>query len=215
MHIPDGFLNTATVATTMVISAGGVGVAARMAGKEMEEKKIPLMGVLGAFVFAGQMLNFPIGIGTSGHLVGAALMSILLGPWSAALVMSLVIIIQCFIFQDGGLLALGANILNMSLIASFSSYFIYRLSGRAFGRLPHGNLIGVFLAAWSSVVLASAACALELGFSGVVPLGVALPAITGVHALIGIGEGLITAVVISFVRAVRPDLIKSRVEMVR
>lgn len=215
MHIPDGFLNTATVATTMVISAGGVGVAARMAGKEMEEKKIPLMGVLGAFVFAGQMLNFPIGIGTSGHLVGAALMSILLGPWSAALVMSLVIIIQCFIFQDGGLLALGANILNMSLIASFSSYLIYQMSHRLLGHLPHGNLIGVFLAGWGSVVLASAACALELGFSGVVPLGVALPAITGVHALIGIGEGLITVVVISFVRAARPDLIKSRVEMVR
>ncbi|GAI13536.1 unnamed protein product, partial [marine sediment metagenome] len=128
MHIPDGFLNVATVATTYAVSAGGVGNAVRIANKKLGEKQVPLMGILAAFIFAAQMLNFPIAGGTSGHVIGAALAAILLGPWAAVLIMSCVLIAQCLIFQDGGLLALGANVFNMGVIASFSAYYIYRLA---------------------------------------------------------------------------------------
>ncbi len=122
MHIPDGFLNIATVATTYAASAGGVGYAVREANRKLREKHVPLMGVLAAFIFAAQMLNFPVAGGTSGHLIGAALAAILLGPWAAVLIMACVLLAQSLIFQDGGLLALGANIFNMGIIASFSSY---------------------------------------------------------------------------------------------
>ena len=206
MHIPDGFLNVATVATTYVASAGGVSYAVKEANKNLKEKNVPLMGVLAAFIFAAQMLNFPIAGGTSGHLIGAALAAILLGPWAAMLIMSCVLIAQCLIFQDGGLLALGANILNMGIIASFSAYFIYRLSNLVLGGSRRGRLIGGFMAAWGSVVMASVACAIELAVSGASPLYMVLPAMTGLHALIGIGEGLITGAALSLILVARADL---------
>jgi cobalt/nickel transport system permease protein len=209
MHIPDGFLNVATVATTTVISAGGIANAARVTGKHLKEKQVPLMGVLAAFIFAAQMLNFPIAGGTSGHFMGAALAAILLGPWAGVLIMACVLIAQCLIFQDGGLLALGANILNMGIIGSFSSYFIYRLFARLPGNGNRKKLIGGFVGAWFAILLASIACALELAFSGASPLRVVLPAMAGVHALIGIVEGLITAVVLSLIMATRADLLES------
>ena len=134
MHIPDGFLSMATVATTYAVSAGGIGNAVRMANKKLGEKHVPLMGVLAAFIFAAQMLNFPVAGGTSGHLIGAALAAILLGPWAAVLLMSCVLIAQSLIFQDGGLLALGANIFNMGIIASFGGYYLYRLLTSLFGK---------------------------------------------------------------------------------
>lgn len=208
MHIPDGFLNVTTVATTYVISAGSVGTAVRMVNKKLGEKQVPLMGILAAFIFAAQMLNFPIAGGTSGHLIGAALAAILLGPWSAILIMSIVLIAQSLIFQDGGLLALGANILNMAIIASFSSYYIYRLVTSIAGNSRKGQLAGAFAGAWVSVFLAAIACAIELAISGTSPIQVALPAMAGVHALIGIGEGLITTAVLSLVLAVRADLLQ-------
>jgi cobalt/nickel transport system permease protein len=206
MHIPDGFLNVATIATTYAVSAGGVSYAVKEANKKLKEKHVPLMGVMAAFIFAAQMLNFPIAGGTSGHLIGAALAAILLGPWASVLIMSCVLIAQCLIFQDGGLLALGANIFNMGIVASFSAYFLYRLSTTVFGENKKGKLIGGFIGAWGSVVLASIACALELIISGASPLVVALPAMAGVHALIGIGEGLITGVALSLVLVTRADL---------
>lgn len=208
MHIPDGFLSIATVATTGAVSAGGIGVAVRMVNKKLGEKHIPLMGILAAFVFAAQMLNFPIAGGTSGHLIGAALVAIMLGPWAAVLVMTCVLVAQSLIFQDGGLLALGANILNMGVIASFGGYYVYRLAVLALGDRRWGKLVGAFLGAWGSVLLASAACALELAVSGVSPFVVVLPAMSGVHALIGIGEGLITGAVLSLVMATRADLMQ-------
>jgi len=208
MHIPDGFLNVATVATTCVISAGGVGNAVRVANQKLGEKHVPLMGILVAFIFAAQMLNFPIAGGTSGHLIGAALAAILLGPWASVLIMSCVLIAQCLIFQDGGLLALGANIFNMGIVASFSGYYLYRLATSFLGGDRRGKLIGGFVAAWGSVFLASIVCAIELAVSGASPLGVVLPAMAGLHALIGIGEGLITGAVLSLVLATRPDLIQ-------
>ena len=208
MHIPDGFLNVATVATTYAISAGGVGNAVRIANKKLGEKQVPLMGVLAAFIFAAQMLNFPIAGGTSGHLIGAALAAILLGPWAGVLIMSCVLIAQCLIFQDGGLLALGANILNMGIVASFSSYYIYRLVTPLMGNSRRGTLIGSFAGAWGSVFLAAIFCAVELAVSGASPLGVVLPAMAGLHALIGIGEGLVTGAVLSLVLATRADLLQ-------
>ena len=134
MHIPDGFLNAATIATTYVISTGGIANAVRVANKKLGEKHVPMMGILAAFVFTAQMLNFPVAGGTSGHFLGAALVAILLGPWAAVLIMSVVLIGQCLIFQDGGLLALGANIFNMGIVAGFGSYYIFRLMNTMYGK---------------------------------------------------------------------------------
>ncbi len=208
MHIPDGFLNVATVATTYVVSAGGVGNAVRIANKKLGERQVPLMGILAAFIFAAQMLNFPVAGGTSGHLIGAALAAILLGPWASVLIMSCVLLAQSLIFQDGGLLALGANILNMGIVASFSGYYIYRLVTLLLGNGRRGKLVGGFVGAWGSVFLASIFCAIELVVSGTSPIGVALPAMAGIHTLIGIGEGLITSAVLGLVLATRADLLE-------
>ena len=208
MHIPDGFLNVATVATTSVLSLGGIANAVRVANQKLKERQVPLMGILAAFIFAAQMLNFPVAGGTSGHLIGATLAAILLGPWAAVLIMSCVLIAQSLIFQDGGLLALGANVLNMGIIASFAGYYAYRLASSFLGSGRKGRLISGFFGAWSSVFLASAACAIELAVSGVSPMAVALPAMAGIHALIGIGEGLITSAVLGLVLATRADLLE-------
>lgn len=208
MHIPDGFLSIGTIAVTGAVSAATVGYSLRAVGRKLKERQVPLMGVLGAFIFAAQMLNFPIAGGTSGHLIGAALAAILLGPWAAVLIMTCVLIMQAFVFQDGGLLALGANVLNMGIIASFASYYLFRAVTLILGSNRRGLLVGGFVAAWSSVFLASIACAIELAVSGTSPLQVALPAMAGIHALIGIGEGLATVAVLSFVLATRADLLE-------
>lgn len=208
MHIPDGFLSTATVVTTGVISVGGVANAVRIANKKLGEKHIPMMGILAAFIFAAQMLNFPVAGGTSGHIIGAALVAILLGPWAAVIIMSVVLIAQSLIFQDGGLLALGANIFNMGVVAGFSAYYIYRIMGLLLGDSSRSKLVAGFIAAWSSVLLASIACAIELAVSGTLPLSVVLPAMAGVHSIIGIGEGLVTVAVVSVVLSTRADLFK-------
>lgn len=208
MHIPDGFLNSAVVGTTYVISSGGVANALRLARDKIGEKHIPMMGIMAAFIFAAQMLNFPIAGGTSGHVIGAALVAILLGPWAAIIIMSVVLIAQSFIFQDGGLLALGANIFNMGIIASFAAYYLYRPINSLLGGNNRGRLVAGFVAAWGSVVLASISCAIELALSGTSPLVVVLPAMAGVHALIGIGEGFVTVAVLSLVMATRADLLR-------
>lgn len=208
MHIPDGFLNIATVATTYAVSVGGVSNAVRVTNKHLGEKQIPLMGILAAFIFAAQMLNFPIIGGTSGHLIGAALAAILLGPWAGVLIMTCVLIAQSLIFQDGGLLALGANIFNMGIVACFSSYYIYRLVMLLLRNSRKGMLFGGFAGAWISVFLASVFCAIELAISGTSPIQLVLPAMAGLHALIGIGEGLITGAVLSVVLATRADLLQ-------
>ena len=206
MHIPDGFLNGATMATTSVASAGGLGVAIKMVGRRLGERQVPLMGIMGAFIFAAQMLNFPVAGGTSGHLIGAALAAILLGPWAVVIIMSLVLIAQCLIFQDGGLLALGANIFNMGIVAGLGAYLVYRFLIKVMvdSRRP----VAGFIAAWLSVFAASLAASVELAVSGTAPLGAVLPAMAGVHALIGIGEGLATVAVLELVRATRKDLLQ-------
>jgi cobalt/nickel transport system permease protein len=208
MHIPDGFISMPVAAAGIAVAAGSVAYAVKATNKKMGEKQIPLMGVLAAFIFAAQMLNFPVAGGTSGHLIGAALAAILLGPWSGVLIMTCVLIVQSLIFQDGGLLALGANIFNMGIVPCFVGYYLYRGIALPFRKRKLGIMVGGSLAAWISVVMASVFCALELAISGTVPLGVALPAMAGVHALIGIGEGLITAAVLVLVLATRADLLE-------
>ena len=208
MHIPDGFLNMATAATTYAVSVGGIANAVRLANRKLGEKHIPLMGILAAFIFAAQMLNFPVAGGTSGHLIGAALAAILLGPWAAVIIMSAVLIGQSLIFQDGGLLALGANIFNMGIVAGFTAYFVYRLAGGFRAVALKGRLAAGFIAAWASVFAASLAASVELAVSGTAPFAIVLPATAGIHILIGIGEGLITVAILSLVYQTRADLVR-------
>lgn len=201
MHIPDGFLNTKTWVTLAVVSGFSAGIAMKFASKRMGEKQVPLTGIMAAFIFAAQMINFPVAGGTSGHFMGGVLASILLGPATGLLVMCCVLVIQCFVFQDGGLTALGANIFNMGVIGAIFGYYIYIVLRRL------NKTIAVFTASLISIVAAAVCCAVELAVSGTVPLKAALPAMAGVHVLIGIGEGLITVAVLGLIAKVRPDLL--------
>jgi cobalt/nickel transport system permease protein len=211
MHIPDGFLSAPVAVATGVVAVAAIALAVKMTNKKMGEKQVPMMGVLAAFIFAAQMLNFPVAGGTSGHFVGAALAAILLGPWATVLILSSVLVVQSLIFQDGGLLALGANITNMGIIAGFGSYYIYKGIGAMFKHGRTGTLLGAGIGAWFSVLVASLACAAELSISGTSPWAIAVPAMGGVHMLIGIGEGLITVAVLSLIMATRADLLKLQV----
>jgi cobalt/nickel transport system permease protein len=206
MHIPDGFLDAKTVVATGALAVIGVGIAVRRAQAHLPPRRIPLLGLTAAFVFAAQMVNFPVAGGTSGHLVGGVLAAVLVGPSGAVVVMTTVLIVQCLVFADGGVLALGANIFNMGIVGTVGGYAIYRVVYRAIGR-ERGRLVAVALGAWCSVVLAAVMVAGELSLSGVVPWSVVLPAMAGVHVLIGGGEAAITALVILAVSRARPELL--------
>jgi cobalt/nickel transport system permease protein len=208
MHIPDGFISTPVAVAGIAVATGSIAYAVKKTNKKMGEKQIPMMGVLAAFIFAAQMLNFPIIGGTSGHLIGAALAAIFLGPWAGMLIMTCVLMVQSLVFQDGGLLALGANIVNMGVVPCFVGYYTYVGIVSIFRRRKLGMMVGAGLAGWLTVVAAAVFCALELAISGTVPLKVALPSMAGIHALIGIGEGLITAAVLALVLATRADLLE-------
>ena len=207
MHIPDGFLDTKTILATSALSAVGVAMAWRRVKSEVPPQRVPLLGVAAAFVFAAQMLNFPVAGGTSGHLIGATLVSILLGPGAATIVIASVLLVQSFLFADGGILALGANIFNMALLGVISGYALYRLLRRI---LPGewGNIAAVAIAAWASVLVSSVSCAGELAWSGTVQWHMAFPAMAGIHALIGVGEAAITCMVLGAIKAARPDILK-------
>ena len=168
------------------------------------------MGVTAAFIFAAQMINFPIIGGTSGHLLGALLAAILLGPWAATLVMASVIAVQSLLFQDGGILAMGANIVNMGLIGTIGGYAIYRAVARLLGGEERGRLPAAAVAAWCAVMLGAAATSVELALSGATTLAVVLPAMLGTHALIGIGEAFITVAALALIKGARPDLLTLR-----
>jgi cobalt/nickel transport system permease protein len=172
----------------------------------MKDRTIPLMGITAAFLFSAQMVNFPVGGGTSGHLLGGVLAAVLLGPFAGSVTLACVLVFQCLLFQDGGLTALGANIFNMSLGGALGGYLIFRTAGLFF-RGEKGTLIAAAIASWFSVVLASVLCALELAASGISPLGIVLPAMAGIHCVIGLGEAAISVAVLSFVMKARPDLI--------
>ncbi len=210
MHIPDGFLSVAVSVVLWLCSAAAIFFALRIVSRDLGEKDIPMMGVLAAAIFAGQMLNFSVTGGTSGHLLGAALATILLGPWPAVLVMTSVVGIQALIFQDGGLLALGANLFTMAVIGPAVSYFVYTTIQKLAAGKKWGVFAGGFLAGSISVFIASLGVALMLAVSGTSPANIAVPAMAGIHTLIGIGEGLITTGALAFLFAARPDLLKSR-----
>ncbi len=204
MHIPDGFVSLPVNAAAFVAAGGACAYAVRRARQELGERQVPLLGVVAAAIFAGQMLNFSVAGGTSGHLLGAVLAAILLGPWSAAIVMTTVLAVQCLFFQDGGITALGANVLNMAVIGVFAGYAAYRLLGVLFPSRT-GKLAATFLAAWLSVMASALAAAVELALSGALPLNVVLPAMAYWHALIGVGEGLITTAAVAY--ATRTNLV--------
>jgi cobalt/nickel transport system permease protein len=204
VHIPDGFLDPEVAATAGVVAAGTVGYALRRADRELDERAVPLLGVTGAFVFAAQMLNFPVAGGTSGHFLGAALAAVLLGPWLACVVMAVVISAQALVFADGGLSALGANILNMGVlgalvVGALAAPLARVLSFRA----------AVAITAWLAVMVGALATSVELAISGTVPFGTVLPAMLGVHALIGVGEAVITVAAVSAVLSSRRDLVRA------
>ncbi len=206
MHIPDGFLSTPVWAAASAAGAAGFAVSLKKASAALRDRTVPRLGLVAAFIFAAQMINFPIAGGTSGHLLGGALAVSLLGPWAASVAVSLVLVIQCLVFQDGGITALGANIVNMALVGVFAAWVAQRLFPT---RL---RMAGIAASAWISVVIASGVCALELSLSGMAPLGVALPAMLGVHALIGIGEAVITGLVYQMAIRLSPQF--GRVEPV-
>ncbi len=208
MHIPDGFLSVLVSIVFWVISVIVIGIALRKTSRELGERDVPLMGVLAAAIFAGQMLNFSVTGGTSGHLLGAAIAVILLGPWPAVLVMTSVVSVQALLFQDGGILVLGANLFNMAIVGVFVAYAVYTLLIQLFKEQSWGVFVAGFAAAWSSIFIASLSCALQLALSGTSPANLAIPAMGAIHALIGIGEGLITAGALAFLFAARKDLLK-------
>ena len=207
MHIPDGFLTNRIALSLDALSGVSILFAARRLKLELFARMIPIMGVLSAFIFAAQMLNFPVFGGTSGHLVGGALLGILLGPMAGLLTMATVIISQALFLQDGGLLALGANLFNIGTLAVFSGSAVFHVMRGAPGSGTRLAVAG-FAAGWFSLVLSAAACALQLALSNAVPLGVGLTAMTGYHAVIGVFEGALTAGVLSFLHRVRPDLLR-------
>ncbi len=207
LHAPDGFFSLPIAILGYLLSAVFIGIAIRQTNRELNERIVPMMGVMAAFIFAAQMLNFPVAGGTSGHLIGGALAAIILGPWAAILVMTAVVGLQALLFQDGGLVVLGINVLNMSIVsvlAGYGAYWVSRKLGTSFTYLA----VGGFVAAWLSVVASAASTALLLGMSGTTPLAIALPTMIGVHMLIGIGEALITVFALSFIRTARPALLQ-------
>lgn len=206
MHIPDGFLTLIVSVICWVVSAAIISLAISKTNKSLGEKQIPLMGIMAAFIFAAQMINFPVAGGTSGHLLGGALAAIVLGPWAGMLVMTAVIAVQGLLFQDGGLLVMGANILNMGLLTAAVGYGLYRSvsNSKQSSNLKLG-IAGV--AAWLSVMTGALLTSLELWLSGTSQLQVVIPAMLGVHALIGLGESLITVSALAFIMRTRPDLL--------
>ncbi|MGR3310633.1 MAG: energy-coupling factor ABC transporter permease [Candidatus Brocadiales bacterium] len=207
MHLPDGFLAAKVWIPMMGISAVTVTAAVMIANRRLTESHIPILGVLSAFVFAAQMLNFPVAGGTSGHFMGTTLIAILVGPWAAVLVMTTILLVQCFVFQDGGLTALGANIFNMGVVAGFVGYYLFYAVRSLIGN-SKGFFISAGIGAWFSIIASSGCCAFELVLSGTVPLKVALIAMVGTHTIIGVVEGLITFAALSFIMKVRPDLLE-------
>lgn len=209
MHLPDGLLSHSIAVTTYAGSLGVCAVALAKANRTLDERQVPLLGMTGAFIFAAQMLNFPIAAGTTGHFMGAALGAILLGPFNACLVMALVLGIQCLLFADGGLTALGANVFNMGVVGAFTAYGVFHALGWVLPATRWGALTASAVAAWSSIVAAAGVCAVQLAWSGANPVWVVLPAMAGVHAVIGVGEAVITVATMSAVLATRPDLLPS------
>jgi len=209
VHVPDGFIDAPVSLAAGVVAAGGIAVCLRGARRELDDRTAPMAGLVAAFVFAAQMLNFPVAGGTSGHLLGGALAAILVGPYTGALCVSVVLIVQAMLFADGGLSALGLNIILIAMIPAAVGYLLFRVLVRL---LPYGRSTAVgsaFVAALVSVPVAAVAFVALYAVGGTtdVPLGKVLAAMVGVHVLVGIGEAIITALTVGSVLAARPDLV--------
>lgn len=209
MHAPDGFLNPSTALVTVVVSVVVVGFALRQSTEQLADRAIPLAGITAAFVFAAQMFNFPVAAGTTGHLLGGALAAILLGPSVGAVVVTVVVVVQALAFADGGLTALGYNVLNMAIIPAYGGYAAFRLFRKVFPANSGGVVGATALAAWASVVMSAMAFSLEWLFGASAPVAFddVFAAMVGVHVLVGVGEGLISALAVGAVLASRPDLV--------
>ncbi len=208
LHIPDGFLAPQVALALWVATAVVIGIALRRIGQRgpAAASQTILMGLSGAFIFAAQMFNFPVAAGTSGHLLGGVLAGFLLGPWAGSVVMATVIGIQALLFQDGGLLALGANIFNMGVIGTLGGTLVARGIAATLGGTRRATLLGVGVAAWLSVMAAAGFTTLQLGLSGTTDISIGLPAMLGTHALIGLGEALISVSAISFIAVSAPEI---------
>ena len=210
MHIPDGFVSLPTSLGAAAVAAGGVGVSVRLIGRTLRERQLPLAGLAAAFIFVLQMLNFPVAAGTSGHVLGAALAAVLLGPWLAVVVLTTVVAVQALVFADGGISALGLNVLNIAVVGVLVGWLVFRGIVAILPKTARSIVVATAIGAWCAVVASSAGFAAEyaLGGSGAVPATTVLGAMTGVHALIGIGEGIASAAVVAAVLASRPDLVE-------
>jgi cobalt/nickel transport system permease protein len=206
LHIPDGFLTLIVSVIFWIISIAIIGLAISRTNKSLGEKQIPLMGVMAAFIFAAQMLNFPVAGGTSGHFLGGALAAIVLGPWAGILVMTAVVGLQGLLFQDGGLLVMGANIFNMGILTAVIGFGLYRT---VINRNRVTRLVVAGVGAWLATIAAALLASLQLWLSGTTQLEIVIPAMLGVHALIGIGEALITLAALAFIEQSRPDILNS------
>jgi cobalt/nickel transport system permease protein len=209
MHAPDGFLDPGTALVTALISVAVLAFALRQAKGQLADKAIPLAGITAAFIFAAQMFNFPVAAGTTGHLIGGALAAILLGPSVGVVVVTIVVVVQALAFADGGLTALGYNVLNMAIIPAYGGYAVFRLFRSWLPKSTGGVVGATAVAAWSSVVMAAIAFSIQwlFGASAPVPFDDVFAAMVGVHALIGIGEAVISSLAVGAVLASRPDLV--------
>ncbi len=207
MHVPDGFLDAKTALAAGLLSVVGLGLALSRVRRRFPARRIPLIGLAAAFVFVVQLLNFPVAGGTSGHLIGGVLAAVLLGGSGAVLALGTVVILQCLMFADGGLTALGANLFDLALVAPVVGYGVYRLVRRAAGDHLRGRLVAAGFAGWCSSVAAAVACAGQLALSGTVAWRVGLPAMAGSHMVVGLGEALITVLVVAAVARARPELL--------
>ncbi|HET9345109.1 MAG TPA: energy-coupling factor ABC transporter permease [Candidatus Limnocylindrales bacterium] len=207
LHAPDAYLSIPVAAAMWLATIVVLAIAVRRTNETLDEKAVPLLGVMAAFIFAAQMFNFQVIGGTSGHLLGGVLAAVLLGPWAATLVMACVIGVQALVFQDGGLVVLGANIFNMGVVGTLGGFALYRALARIMGGEQRARIPAAGIAAWSAVVAGAACMAAQLALSGTTPLAIALPTMVGVHVLIGIGEALITMAALGFIAVTRSDLL--------
>ena len=209
MHAPDGYLNAGTAVATGVISVGTIGAALRQAKHTLKDRQVPLAGIAAAFIFAAQMFNFPVAAGTTGHLLGGALAAILLGPSVGAIVVTIVVVVQALAFADGGLTAVGYNVLNMAIVPAFGGWAIFRLLRRFLPKSSTSVVAATGIAAGLSVVLSAMAFSIEwlFGATAPIPFDTVFGAMVGVHLVIGIGEGLLSGLAVGAVMASRPDLV--------
>ncbi|HLA67776.1 MAG TPA: energy-coupling factor ABC transporter permease [Acidimicrobiia bacterium] len=209
MHIPDGIIDGSTSAGYAAVAAGGLAVALRRTGAYLSEREVPLAALVAAFVFAAQMVNFPVIAGMSGHLLGGVLAAVLVGPAAAFVVLTVVLLVQGLVFADGGLSALGLNVVNMALVGAVGGYALFVVVGKVLGGSRRRVVVAAAVAALVSVPLAAASFVLEFAIGGTadVSIGKVAAAMIGTHVLIGVGEAIITGVVVGAVMAGRPDLV--------